>query len=143
MEELTRDIFAEASSSFNNSTDDSVDQGIAATEQEQEDEISEEERIIREMDRDLPTQPSRVVNTRVSRELQTSTTFSSVPTPSSSSDLLTSTPSSSSTTTSSDSNENIQMITTQDKISIKLKYLNDEIKIVECYLNESLGNFKK
>ena len=31
----------------------------------------------------------------------------------------------------------------EDKISIKLKYLNDEIKTVNAYLNETIGNFKR
>lgn len=31
----------------------------------------------------------------------------------------------------------------EDMISIKLKYLNDEIKTVNAYLSETIGNFKR
>lgn len=79
---------------------------------------TEEERIIREMDRDISPASSDVTL----RNRRTS--------------------SSPSTSTSPIDEESVH-IKDEDKISIKLKYLNDEIKTVECFLNESLGNFKR
>lgn len=135
VEELAQNIFTEASESYNNNnnnirsssnnsllgrrttSDDDID-GISDS-----DELSEEERIIREMDRDI--QPS---------------------TNSSSSDMTLrrrTRDNEAGTSTIETSNDENVHIKDEDKISIKLKYLNDEIKTVECFLNESVGNFKR
>lgn len=112
VENITDSIFVEASESFNqrNSQDEET--------RTPDDELTEEEQIIREMDRDLPTSPN-----------ESNLRRRNVPQPESQ-------PSTSTATSESQQNE-------EDKISIKLKYLNDEIKIVNAYLNESVGNFKR
>lgn len=115
MENITDSIFVEASESFNQSSQrDEVDEPRTS-----DGELTEEEQIIREMDRDLPTSSGSVRRRNVhqsSNEAQPST--------------------------SAIVNENCQH-KEEDKISIKLKYLNDEIKTVSGYLNETIGNFKR
>lgn len=109
VENITESIFAEASESYNQR---SARDGEART---PEGELTEEEQIIREMDRDLPTTSSES-NLRHRRPTESQP----------------------STSAASESQQN-----EEDKISIKLKYLNDEIKTVSAYLNESVGNFKR
>lgn len=117
VENITDSIFVEASESFN--------QRAAQDESRNpDDELTEEEQIIREMDRDLPTS-SQETNLRRRRPTISPATTSS--------NLVNST-----SAAASESQEN-----EEEKISIKLKYLNDEIKTVSAYLNESVGNFKR
>ena len=84
-----------------------------------EDELSEEERIIREMDGELTPQLRNRHQRSMTRDNEASTSRTRI----------------------SDAESNTTVV--EDKISIKLKYLNDEIKTVECFLNESVGNFKR
>lgn len=88
-------------------------------------ELTEEEQIIREMDRDMPSSSNSSNDCTVRRRNLSQAANESQP------------PSSSSTI-----GENSQQ-KEEDKISIKLKYLNDEIKTVNAYLNETIGNFKR
>lgn len=77
--------------------------------------LTEEEQIIREMDRDLPTSSN-----------QSNLRRRNVPV--------------------TDSNSTAAAVGQQneeDKISIKLKYLSDEIKTVDCFLSETVGTFKR
>lgn len=110
VENITDSIFVEATESFNQSQDESDEPRTS------EGELTEEEQIIREMDRDLPTSTSdsyarrRIVNNDVP-----------------------------STSAASEASEHKE----EEKISIKLKYLNDEIKTVVAYLSESIGSFKR
>ncbi|CAG9801171.1 unnamed protein product [Chironomus riparius] len=121
VEELAQNIFTEASETYNNniannrSSNDSLLGGRRTDDDLSEDELSEEERIIREMDGDLNPQLRNRHQRSITRDNEAST----------------------STTRISEST------VVEDKISIKLKYLNDEIKTVECFLNESVGNFKR
>lgn len=95
--------------------------------------MTDEERIIREMDRDLPSQANSSVRRRalnlsstrdVVEDIQSSTAA-----PTENSEI------SSSETKSQDEEE---------KISIKLKFLNDEIKIDNhAHLNETVLSFKR
>lgn len=116
VENITDSIFVEASESYNQSNArDEVDSSRAAN-----NELSEEEQIIRQMDQDLPVISSGSSEVRrrfpqASNEAEPSTSVEGE---------------------SSEQKE-------EDKISIKLKYLNDEIKTVNAYLNESLGSFKR
>ena len=99
VENITDQILAEASENYNeNSSPELLDN-----------DITEEEQLIREMDRDLPTTSGAASSLRhriTSVEL------------------------------TDEQNE-------EEKISIKLKYINDDIKIVNGYLNESLASFKR
>lgn len=109
VENITDSIFVEASEAFNQSTaQNEIDNESAQ-------ELTEEEQIIREMDRDLPESAVRRRNVNDSAQPSTS----------------------SSTGTDAEPQKE------EDKISIKLKYLNDEIKTVNAYLNETIGNFKR
>jgi hypothetical protein len=138
VEELAQNIFTEASESFNalNDIDQSSITEGAATD---DDDTSEQERIISAMDRGIEPEPAdygmrsrrRSSHNQNSREMLQD----------SSSDLISSVAASATTTLVSESD--IQMIKDEDKIFIKLKYLNDQIKTVECWMNESVGNFKK
>ena len=131
VEELAQNIFTEASESYNNnvnnnnSSNDSLLGGRRTDDDMSDEELSEEERIIREMDRDLTPQ-LRNRRTSYQRSLTRDNEAASTSTTISRTEAL--------------SNENAGV---EDKISIKLKYLNDEIKTVECFLNESVGNFKR
>jgi hypothetical protein len=119
VENITDSIFVEASESFNQSTSrDEPDEARASDDTE----LTEEEQMIREMDRDLPTNECSVRRRNVA---QSSTDSSQ--------------PSTSAAAVASESSQQKE----EDKISIKLKYLNDEIKTVNAYLNESVGNFKR
>lgn len=173
VEELAQNIFSEASESFNalNEIERGVAATENGDEEDEtSDGRSDEERIISAMDHDIQPVESRDFGlrnrrrpslTQISSSTTTTTTTSANEVISDRSDLqlseealpatMTTTTTATTTTTTttsetltSEGNENIQMIKDADsKISIKLKYLNDEIKTVECYLNESLGNFKK
>lgn len=80
-----------------------------------EPELTEEEQIIREMDGDSPTSEECSLRRRnVAQEPSTST-----------------------------SSADLTQQSEEDRISIKLKYLNDEMKTVSGYLNETIGNFKR
>lgn len=119
VENITDSIFVEASESFNQSiTQDEVDPVRVP-----DSELTGEEQIIRQMDHDLPASSSRSNESFVRRR-----TFAQPETEVESS--------------SSAEAENSQQ-KEEDKISIKLKYLNDEIKTVNAYLNETIGNFKR
>lgn len=87
-------------------------------------ELTEEEQIIREMDRDMPSSSNSSNDCTVRRRNLTQAGNDSQP------------------SSSSSLGENSQQ-KEEDKISIKLKYLNDEIKTVSAYLNETIGNFKR
>lgn len=89
-----------------------------------EDELSEEERIIREMDGDLTPQLRNRHQRSLTRDNEASTSTTRI-------------------IDASNRDESSNSTVVEDKISIKLKYLNDEIKTVECFLNESVGNFKR
>lgn len=95
VENITEQILAEASESYRNNQSDS------------ENTLREEEQIIREMDRDLPSTSSGENSLRRRRAA---------------SEIV--------------GKE-------EDKILIKLKYINDEIKTVSGYITESIGNFKR
>lgn len=136
VDEITQNIFNDASESFNNNSSlNSLDEAAGIPTELEDEDLSEEERIIREMDRDLTSTSSssdyavrrRRLIASSARDTQqqgtSSTASSSIP--------------------ASESNENLQIKDDENKISIKLKYLNDEIKIVECFLQETIGNFKK
>lgn len=104
----------EASESFNQrSSQDEPDEPRT-----EDSELTEEEQIIREMDRDIPNECRRRNVASASSDQQPSTSASS------------------------SVNEN-SLCKEEDKISIKLKYLNDEIKTVYAYLNETIGMFKR
>lgn len=118
VENITDSIFVEASQSYHASQqDESPDEPRTS-----DGELTEEEQIIREMDRDLPDNSSIECNVR-RRNLQQSSPDGQP-------------------STSSAASENSQQ-KEEDKISIKLKYLNDEIKTVNAFLNETVGNFKR
>lgn len=128
VEELAQNIFSEASETYNNNiannrnSNDSLLGGRRTDDEQSEDELSEQERIIREMDGDLTPQLRNRHQRSLTRDNEAST----------------------STTRIIDASSNESNATVvEDKISIKLKYLNDEIKTVECFLNESVGNFKR
>jgi len=113
VENITDSIFVEASESYNQSNArDEPDSSRVA-----DNELSEEEQIIRQMDQDLPVSSGSVRRriTQTSSEAESSTPV--------------------------EGESSVQK--EEDKISIKLKYLNDEIKTVNAYLNESLGSFKR
>jgi hypothetical protein len=97
VENITDQIFAEASEAFNNNESSNTDRS----------EVPEEEQIINAMDRDLPT---------TSAESSLRHRVNSKPSP--------------------EFNE-------EERISIKLKYINDEIKTVNGYLSETVGSFKR
>jgi hypothetical protein len=82
--------------------------------------MPEEERIIREMDRDLTSSISRSSSLRRLNRPNVNASSGTV-----------------------NASESEQTNNKQDKITIKLMYLNDDIKSVECNLSESLGAFKK
>ena len=101
VENITDQILAEASENYNeNSSPESSPL---------DNDITEEEQLIREMDRDLP---STSESSGSLRHRITSVELTDEP------------------------NE-------EEKISIKLKYINDDIKIVNGYLNETLASFKR
>lgn len=115
MENITDSIFVEASESFNQSTQrDEVDEPRTS-----DSELTEEEQIIHAMDRDLPASSSSLRR----RNVQQSSVESQ--------------PSTSAAAEESSQHRE------EDKIAIKLKYLNDEIKTVSGYLHETVGNFKR
>ncbi|CRL03014.1 CLUMA_CG016524, isoform A, partial [Clunio marinus] len=122
VENMTDSIFVEASESFNNQNNvsqDETDGDLRISDTE----ITEEELIIREMDRDIPSSSSsRAAECRLRKRI-----------------VHESQPSTSSASNSSDNNQQRE----EDKILIKLKYLNDEIKTVNAYLNETIGSFKR
>lgn len=128
VEELAQNIFTEASETYNNSiannrsSNDSLLGGRRTDDDQSEDELSEEERIIREMDGDLTPQLRNRHQRSLTRDNEASTSTTRI--------------------IDASSNESNTAVV-EDKISIKLKYLNDEIKTVECFLNESVGNFKR
>lgn len=116
MENITDSIFVEASESFNQSTQrDEVDEPRTS-----DSELTEEEQIIHAMDRDLPASSSSLRR----RNVQQSSSVESQPSTSAAAD---------------ESSQHKE----EDKIAIKLKYLNDEIKTVSGYLHETVGNFKR
>lgn len=123
VEDIADNIFAEASESFNNSNGDSY-RNATHTDDEQ---LTEEERIIRDMDRDLPSHSSDDRRRRISLE----------------------TPQTSSAAAAAVVELNENSIETKkedevEKISIKLKFLNDEIKVdKQAYLNETVLSFKR
>lgn len=120
VENITDSIFVEASEAFNqNNLRDEVDPP-----QIPERELTEEEQIIRQMDQDLPV-TSRGSNECTLRRRNFVQVASEI-----------------APSTSSAEGDNSQQ-KEEDKISIKLKYLNDEIKTVNAYLNETIGNFKR
>lgn len=120
VENITDSIFVEASESFNQSNmQDEVDEPRGS-----DSELTEEEQIIREMDRDMPSSSNSSNDTTVRRR---NLSLAAEPQPSASSSPV---------------GENSQQ-KEEDKISIKLKYLNDEIKTVNAYLNETIGSFKR
>lgn len=115
VENITDSIFVEASESYiQNTSQDEPDEPLTS-----DSELTEEEQIIREMDRDLPDGDDRTLRRR------------NVNQSSADSQPSTSTPAESSQQKD------------EDRISIKLKYLNDEIKTVSAWKNETVGNFKR
>lgn len=88
-------------------------------------ELTEEEQLIREMDRDIEPSSSNSSNECTVRRRNLSLAANETQ-PSASSSV-----------------GEISQQKEEDKISIKLKYLNDEIKTVNAYLNETIGNFKR
>lgn len=120
VENITDSIFVEASEAFNqNTARDEVDEPRSS-----DTELTEEEQIIREMDRDLSPAGSNE-NECTLRRRQTDGGQPEVQP-------------SASTSSEANSQQN-----EEDKISIKLKYLNDEIKTVSAYLTETVGTFKR
>jgi len=121
VENITDSIFVEASEAFNQS----LSQDRINPQQISDDELTEEEQIIRQMDQDMPVS-SNVNEYTIRRRNLVSPVTESEP----------------STSTAEAEGENTVQ-KEEDKISIKLKYLNDEIKTVNAYLNETIGNFKR
>lgn len=109
---------ATSNNSFRNILEDSDDQ------------LTEEERIIREMDRDLPTHSNSGARRRA---LNLSTRDDDIQ------------PGSNEGTSEiSSTNDKKSQDEEVEKISIKLKFLNDEIKIDNhAHLNESVLSFKR
>jgi hypothetical protein len=102
VDQITDQIISEASENYR------------SNENSQQDFLTEEEQIIREMDRDLPT-TSGESSSSMRRRIVAPSTLS----------------------------EPLIEQKEEDKISIKLKYISDEIKTVSGYMNESIGNFKR
>ncbi|KAG5679079.1 hypothetical protein PVAND_008674 [Polypedilum vanderplanki] len=127
VEELAQNIFTEASESFNSLNNNNAE--IAST---NGDEISEQEQIINAMDSQLETEFG--MRNRRSNQLSRETT---------STDLITPVCTTTTTTMVEAEDSNLESIKDEDKISIKLKYLNEEIKNTWCLKNESLESFKK
>jgi hypothetical protein len=118
VENITDSIFVEASESYNQSNPrDDPDISPRTSDSE----LTEEEQIIREMDRDIPSDPEYTLRRRIVNQTSSE-----------------SQPSTSSLHVSECSQQN-----DEDKISIKLKYLNDEIKTVPAWRHETIGNFKR
>lgn len=114
VENITDSIFVEASESYNQRNLQRHDEQQSSSNSP---ELTEEEQIIQEMDRDLPTSEECSLRRRnVASDSQPSTSASSV---------------------------DLTQQSEEDRISIKLKYLNDEMKTVSGYLNETIGNFKR
>jgi hypothetical protein len=115
VENITDSIFVEASESYNqNNPRDEPDMSPRTSDSE----LTEEEQIIREMDRDLPSSEFTLRRRTVNQNFTDSQ------------------PSTSSLAECSQQKD-------EDKISIKLKYINDEIKTVNAWKNETIGNFKR
>lgn len=129
VEDIAENIFAEASESFNG--------GNRATNQifrnvDDDDQIlTDEERIIREMDGDLPP-PHNMTTRQRNLNLSSRENVEETSTPVASENM--------SAISSSDSKPPDDV----EKISIKLKFLNDEIKIDNhAHLNETILSFKR
>lgn len=134
VQEIAENILTEATSSYN------FNNGNVSRTTPEENGLTEQERIIQVMDRDIAPSSSNQLNAFENalrnRRLMNETAPN---------DNLINNITENETIlspTSDDINQTSQ-IKDEDKISIKLKYLNDEVKIVECFLNESVGNFKK
>lgn len=118
-------ILAEATSSFRSREDD---EGARSTNSDGE--LTEEELIIQEMDGDSPSTSSAGLRRRHNAAMTET-------------DPEPSTSNSRAELNESVTSENSQQLKEEERISIKLKYLNDEIKTVSGYLNETIGNFKR
>lgn len=127
VEDIAENIFIEASESYNSRRSGNSFRNILDND---ENLLSDEERIIREMDRDLPSQS----NNRRALNLSTRDTVE---------DIL---------PTATAPNEDVNELSNSEtksqddleKISIKLKFLNDEIKIDNhAHLNETILSFKR
>lgn len=115
VENITDSIFVEASESYNERNLQRHDDELHSRSPEPE--LTEEEQIIREMDGDSPTSEECSLRRRnVAQDSQPSTSTSAA---------------------------DLTQQSEEDRISIKLKYLNDEMKTVSGYLNETIGNFKR
>lgn len=136
-------ILAEATDSYRPPDDEDVPRSTNT-----DGELTEEEMIVYDMDgnHDVPTTSRRGAVLR--RRFNASTSSSSAdvePSTSNENSIANS-------TISRASDESINTSTTsqpqptlreEDRISIKLKYLNDEIKTVSGYSSETIGNFKR
>lgn len=121
-------ILAEATDSYRPNDDDDTTRSTST----EEGELTEEEMIVYDMDagaHDVPTTSGAGIRRR---RLDASTSTST--------EVSTAEPTTTVATTSSDE---IQSHREEDRISIKLKYLNDEIKSVSGYTSETIGNFKR
>jgi hypothetical protein len=108
VDQITDQIISEASENYRSNENSQPDRSS------ERDFLTEEEQIIREMDRDLPT-TSGESSSSMRRRVVAPSTLS----------------------------EPLIEQKEEDKISIKLKYISDEIKTVCGYMNESIGNFKR
>jgi hypothetical protein len=124
LNESVSQILAEATSSLRSHDDDD---GARSTNSDGE--LTEEELIIQEMDGESPSSSE---NANRLRRRHNATA-----------DLEPSTSNSHSNETVTTSENSQQQLKEEERISIKLKYLNDEIKTVSGYLSETIGNFKR
>lgn len=127
VEDIAENILLEASESFNSSTIGSNSfRSSAADDDDQL--LSDEERIIREMDRDLPSQSNNSSSSTRRLNLSAQVVESMQPNESN----------------SSEGPNNETKSQNEEKISIKLKFLNDEIKIdKDAHLHETILSFKR
>ncbi len=132
VEDIAQNIFDEASESYNSNNSNPSFRNIL---RENEHLMTEEERIIRDMDRDLPSNSNsrrRVLNLSLQPNVMSHSSSSSPLSEGENTEL-----SSGASAVRKPQNE-------VDKISIKLKFLNDEIKIDnQAYLSETLLSFKR
>lgn len=134
VEDIADNIFAEASESFNNSNngDNSYRNGTH-TDDEQ---LTEEEQIIREMDRDLPSHSSDESSESLRRRRRISLEPPQTSSSSSGAGAV--------VEIKDNSIETKKEHAEVEKISIKLKFLNDEIKVdKQAHLNETVLSFKR
>lgn len=135
-------ILAEATDSYRPPEDDDTTRSTNT-----DGELTEEEMIVYDMDHDVPTSRRSAVLRRRLNASNTSSSFQVEPSTSNENLATNSTLSRASDDSNRTSTSNITQqqptLREEDRISIKLKYLNDEIKTVSGYSSETIGNFKR